>query len=141
MDHLICPSSTDGGIRQLKCFGSRSHSSPVRLGAALPSLDTAHHPAHQRYLVLQKPYLPEHARVIPIDPLAADFVTTKLHDHDDIHDNRLVRRRNVRQEPVHRLAVRKRCVQLVYELPISPTTRFTGVICKSSGQAGMKSSR
>jgi hypothetical protein len=43
-------------------------------------------------LLLPRAHLPQHARVIPIDPLTGEFLTTKLHDHHDIKGDLLMGR-------------------------------------------------
>lgn len=48
-------------------------------------------------LLWQQSYLPQHGRVVPINPLTGEFIPTKLHDHYEINFYSPVRWRHVGQ--------------------------------------------
>jgi hypothetical protein len=84
--------------------------------------------------------LSQHVCVIPIDSLTGEFVATKLRDHHDINRDLPMGRSYVRQEPRHRFAVSKSDAQFIDELSLS-NDPIDGIISRSSGHEGIKSSR
>jgi hypothetical protein len=73
-------------------------------------------------LLPQKTRLPQHGGVIPIDALTGEFVAPKLHDHDKVDSDLFMGRGYFWQEPIHRLIMGERDVELIHELLVPDHT-------------------
>jgi len=84
--------------------------------------------------------LPRHGSMVPINALAGEFVAAELHNDDQIESVFFVGRGTFGKNHCIGLSCVKVWCSSSTNWP-APTTRLIVIVCKSSGQEGMKWSR